>query len=277
MPDQDDLARGEELARRGMQLADAGDQHGALPLMRDAVQCVRPLAAVDPAAEIRLAVFLHDLGLVLAWLGRPAEAVTPIAEAVAVYRRRLATGADPATIRFLLASSLDSLGTRLAALGHHRESLRATEESVAHYRKSATANRTLPVLELARALNNLSIRYADVEQHQEALAASRESVDLLRRVPVTDRHHLSSLAHATTNLALRLAKLEQHAEVPAVIDEAMKLIRRLPEPHPRSQLAALAESLTWLAWYLRTEGRVLRARSARRAAAALRRRLATER
>ncbi|WP_405016093.1 tetratricopeptide repeat protein [Kitasatospora sp. NBC_00070] len=276
MPDQEDLVRGEELAGRGMRLADAGDLHRALPLIRDAVRTVRPHAAVDPRAELRLAAFLHDLGLVLAWLGRPAEAVVPIAEAVAVYRRRLGGGggADPRTVRILLANSLDSLGTRLAALGRHRESLRAAEESVAHHREAAATEQVLLVLELARALNNLSIRYADAEQHEEALAASREAVGLMRRVPGTERDDPSGLTHATTNLALRLAKLERHAEVPAVVDEALRLIGRLPDPHPRSQLVSLAESLTWLTWYLGGEGRLLRARSTRRAAAALRRRTA---
>ncbi|WP_197085077.1 tetratricopeptide repeat protein [Saccharothrix sp. ST-888] len=131
-PRPDGLEAAEELARRGMRLAHAGDLQGALPLLRAAVERAQGLPAGDSPMELRLAVFRNDLGLVLAWLGRPAEALAPVAEAIATYRRQLAVaarpGTDPGTVRLLLANSLDSLATRLASLGRHRDAVRAAED-----------------------------------------------------------------------------------------------------------------------------------------------------
>ncbi len=282
MPDQgaarsDELEVAEEFAGRGMLLANAGDLQGGLPLLRAAVERAERLAAGDASVELRLAVFRNDLGLTLAWLGRSAEAIALIAAAIATYRRQLAVAARPesesGTVRLLLANSLDSLGTRLASLGRHGEALRAAEESIAHYRIWAARREVAQLRELARALNNLSIRCADADRHEDALTASREAVALFRRTPPVDPDDLSGLTHATSNLTLRLARLDLHSEVPALADETLRLVARLPEPHPRSQLASLAESLTWLAWYLCKHGHPLRSRSVARAARSLRRRL----
>ncbi|TVT41036.1 tetratricopeptide repeat protein [Amycolatopsis rhizosphaerae] len=277
------LSQAEALSGRAMRHANAGDLQAALPLLRQAEQDIRPLVEILPAARLELAVVLNDLALVLAWLGRPAEALTPLREAIALHRARLAAtppidagtrhAAGPADVGFLLANSLDSLGSRLAALGRHREAATAQREAITHYRDALAAAQTdVRAWELARALNNLSIRCADLEEHEEALEASREAVDLYHRVPSADPEQLTGLTHATANLALRLARLDHRAEAPGVAARAIELIARLPEPHPRSQLAALADSLTWLAWYLRRTGHPLRARSAARTARDLRRR-----
>jgi tetratricopeptide (TPR) repeat protein len=58
--------------------------------------------------------------------GRPADALAPIGEAVALYRRLVAV--NPAAFGSDLAASLDALGNVLSALGRHEEASTCAEE-----------------------------------------------------------------------------------------------------------------------------------------------------
>ncbi|WP_369185316.1 tetratricopeptide repeat protein [Streptomyces sp. Y1] len=276
----------EELARRAREQSTRGDLAGALATRREAVTYCRGLRQDDPRAVLGLAATLHDLGLLLGTVGRPAEAVAPLTEAIGLHRRLLRS--FPAPIRPLLAGSLDALGSRLASCGRHRDAFAATAEAVQLMRLAVDAPADAPrpgslsglhggtdpaaqPRELARMLNNLSIRCADLERHEDARTASRESVARYRGAP-PPVDELAGLAHALGNLALREARLEHTAPVPALVDEVLALLDGPLRTAPRAQLAGLADSLHWLAWYLKTRGHRRHGRAAARAAAALRRR-----
>ncbi|MGA5822620.1 hypothetical protein ACPC54_32760 [Kitasatospora sp. NPDC094028] len=279
-------ARIEELAALASEQSARGDHAGALATRRDAVAHCRSLRQDDPRAVLGLAATLHDLGLLLGTIGRPAEAIAPLTEAIGLHRRLLRS--YPGPIRPLLAGSLDALGSRLASCGRHREALAATTEAVELMRLAVDAPSDAPLpgggpapgsgadpatrtRELARILNRLSIRYADLERHQDARTASRAAVSRYRSAPPPE-DELSGLVHALANLALREARLEHTDPVPALVDEVLTLLGGPLRSAPGARLDGLADSLNWLAWYLRTHHHRRRARATSRAAAALRRR-----
>ncbi|RKE22346.1 tetratricopeptide repeat protein [Streptomyces sp. TLI_171] len=257
-----------ELTARGHAMAARGEVAGAVAAFREAAAAARKLPAEDVRARLTLAAVLHDLGLALGWAGRPAEAVPVLQESVWRYRALLASRGAP--VRPLLAEALDTLGSRLAAVGRHREALAATREAVEVQEPAAEwPEAEREVRELGRMLNNLSIRYADLERHPDARDASRRSVARYREVASEEPDHLSGLVHALANLALREARLEHTGPVPALVRETIGLIDRPVRFPPGSQRAQLAESLRWLAWYLRRHRERGTARLAERAAARL--------
>ncbi|MFB7905942.1 tetratricopeptide repeat protein [Kitasatospora sp. NPDC056076] len=266
----------EELAHRAGEQSARGDVAGALATHREAVTYCRGLRQDDSRAVLGLAAALHDLGLFLGTIGRPAEAVQPLTEAIGLHRRLLQS--SPGPIRPLLANSLDALGTRLGACGRHRDALAATAEAVEQMRLVVDAppgpplpDPDAPARELARILNNLSIRHADLERHEDAHTASRESVARYRGITVPE-DELSGLVHALANLALREARLEHTAPVPALLQEVLALLDRPVRFPPGVRQDGLADSLHWLAWYLKRHQHRREGRAADRAASALRRR-----
>ena len=95
----------------------------------------RILQILPPGDSGLRARWLSWLGATFAQTGRPAEAVPPTEEAVAI-RRELAA-AYPDRYRPDLAASLTNLGIRFSALGRPAEALPPTEEAVAIYRELA--------------------------------------------------------------------------------------------------------------------------------------------
>ncbi|MFF9012515.1 tetratricopeptide repeat protein [Streptomyces sp. NPDC014870] len=269
---------------QALRLVSAGNLDLAAEILRDAVALCRTSAAAGTrtatgaptrtgdGADVALALArsLHNQALTQGWLGRPADALASADEAVGLYRRHLK--AHTRRIRPALADSLDSLGNRLAALGRHVDALAAAEESVALFRRLAEDDPRTHLPSLARAMNNLSIRLTDTGRHDEALRSSREVVAIYRGLRVDDpEKHLDGAIHALANLALRLARADREDEVLAPTMEAVDLLFGARGPHhPTSDVARLAESLSWLARYLRKHGRRGEARTVRRAAAALR-------
>ncbi|SEL13726.1 hypothetical protein [Streptacidiphilus jiangxiensis] len=80
------------------------------------------------------------------------------------------------------------------------------------------------------------------------------------------------LVHVLANLALRESRLEHTAQVPALLDEVLALLDRPVRFPPGANLDGLADTLHWLAWYLKRHHHRREGRAADRAAAALRRR-----
>jgi tetratricopeptide (TPR) repeat protein len=155
-------------------LADAGRHDEALAAAEEAVSACRRLAAADPAAyEADLATSLNNLSAevirrqetllasldslwdVLALAAQHKEALEPIEEAVAIYRRLAA--ANPAVYELGLAASLNNLSDIFAWVGRRDEALAAVEEAVAVYRRLAAANPAAYEPDLTASLNHLSL------------------------------------------------------------------------------------------------------------------------
>jgi tetratricopeptide (TPR) repeat protein len=155
-------------------LAGAGRHEEALAAAEEAVTVYRRLAAANPAAyESSLATSLNNLAAevvrrrealvasldnvwdILALAGQHQEALDPIEEAVAIYRR-LAAG-NPAAHEPDLAASLDNLSDILARGGRREEARAVVEEAVAIYRRLAAANPAAYERGLAASLNHLSV------------------------------------------------------------------------------------------------------------------------
>ncbi len=124
----------------------------------------------DPGLRAR---WLSWLGTTLAQTGRPAEALPPAQEAVAI-RRELAA-AYPDRYRPGLATSLDNLGNRLSALGRPAEALPPAQEAVAAYRELAAAYPDRYRPDLARSLRVLARVLDDLGHTAEAEAARRDA------------------------------------------------------------------------------------------------------
>jgi Tetratricopeptide repeat len=104
-----------------------------------AALCERILSLLPAGSEPAVrAYWLDHLGIRLARLGRPAEALPVTEEAVAI-RRELAV-ASPDRYRPGLAASLSNLGAWFSELGRPAEALPVTEEAVAAYRELAAAS-----------------------------------------------------------------------------------------------------------------------------------------
>ena len=118
---------------RSAELAASGPSELGLSMAEDAVRLRRQLAQADPEGQAAsLAQALHNLGLHLGALGRPAEALVAYDEAV-MLRRRLATRASfeqSEVAEAQLARSLHGLALQLARLGRHGEAIAALDETI---------------------------------------------------------------------------------------------------------------------------------------------------
>ena len=127
-------------------------------------------ANADPGERAR---WLYALGLHLAELGRPHDALTATQEAVTGYRELAATYPD--RYRPDLAASLNNLGNRFSDLGRPHNALTATQEAVTSYRELATANPDRYRPDLAACLNNLGNRFSELGRPAEAEQVRREA------------------------------------------------------------------------------------------------------
>ncbi|MFF8769123.1 tetratricopeptide repeat protein, partial [Kitasatospora sp. NPDC015120] len=121
----------------------------------------RTLAEANPDAYLPgLASALNNLSNRLGEVGRRAEGLTAVEEAVAI--RRTLAEANPDAHLPDLAMSLNNLSVRLGEVGRRAEGLAAVEEAVDRYRTLAQANPDAYLPDLASALNNLSVRLGEV-------------------------------------------------------------------------------------------------------------------
>ena len=200
-------------------------------------------AGTEPAVR---AYWLSNLGLRLAELARPAEALNAEQEAVAVYRELAA--ADPERYRTDLAAILNSLGKRFSQLGRPVEALTAVEEAAAIRRDLAAADPDLYRPELAATLNNLSVRFSELGRLAEALAAAQEAVAIRRELAsASPERYRPDLATSLSNLGISLSQLGHPAEALPVMEEAVTVYRALAAASPdryRPDLAAALNNLS---------------------------------
>ena len=128
-------------------------------------------ATTGPAVR---AYWLHNLGVRLAGLGRPAEAL-PVTEEAVTIRRELAA-ASPDRYRPDLARSLSNLGIWFSELGRPAEALPVTQEAVTIRRELAAASPDRYRPDLVGSLTNLGVLFSELGRPADATAAQDEAM-----------------------------------------------------------------------------------------------------
>ncbi|MFJ2854910.1 tetratricopeptide repeat protein [Streptomyces sp. NPDC087215] len=215
----------------------------------------RALAVANPDAYLPdLAGSLNNLSVRLGDVGRRAEGLAAVEEAVRHYRALAEVNPDA----YLpdLAGSLNNLANRLGDVGRRAEGLTAIEEAVRIRRALAEVNPDAYLPALARSLNNLSARLGDVGRRAEGLAAIEEAVRHYRALAEANPDaYLPDLATSLNNLANRLGDVGRRAEALAASEEAVRIRRALAEVNPDAYLPDLAGSLNNLSARLGDVGR----------------------
>ncbi|WP_159396455.1 tetratricopeptide repeat protein [Streptomyces sp. Sge12] len=234
----------------------------ALRLTTDLTQALRDQTADEPA----LAASLFNLGVHLSGVGRWAEAVDAVEEAVEVYRRLAdpVTG-NPTAYEPDLARSLSNLGSHLSEVGRRTEALDAEQEAVEIRRRladSVTGNPTAYEPDLAASLSNLGNHLSGVGRRAEALDAEQEAVEIRRRladsVTGNPTAYEPDLAGSLSNLGVHLSGVGRWAEALDAVEEAVEVYRRLADPvtgNPTAYEPDLAGSLSNLGNHLSGVGR----------------------
>ena len=180
----------------------------------------RRILQILPARDRALrARWLSWLGTTLAQVGRPAEALPPVQEAVEI-RRELAA-ADPDRYRPDLAASLSNLGVWFSALGRPAEALPPAQEAAEIRRELAAAYPDRYRPDLADSLSNLGITFWELGRPAEALPPVQEAVGIRRELAAAypDRYR-AELADSLRVLANSLDSLGRTAEAEAARHEA---------------------------------------------------------
>lgn len=147
------------MAQLGNYCSEAGLPGDALVLERAAADGYRALGY-----EIHLADALHNVGITLSMLGRPAEAREAYQGAVDLYRQH---AADP-RIRALMAISLSNLCTHQPPA----QAVESAQEAVALFRESGLQD------DLVRTLRNLGDYLTALGRTREAAAVQAEAEGL---------------------------------------------------------------------------------------------------
>jgi tetratricopeptide (TPR) repeat protein len=168
-----------------------------------------------------LAASLNNLSNALAAVGRRADALLRMEEAVGIYRALAA--ATPDAYRPDLAMSRTNLSARLGAVGRDADAVAPIEEAVGIYRALAAATPDAYRPDLARSLYNLSLRLGAVGHRADALASSQEA--LLAFVPLLE-HSPEVLADAGLSLMQRYLRLceELRLEPDEDLDQRMHAV-----------------------------------------------------
>ncbi|MER5887286.1 tetratricopeptide repeat protein, partial [Streptomyces sp. NPDC001941] len=213
------------------------------------------LAEADPDAYLpALAMALSNLAVRLGEVGRRAEGLAVIEEAVGI--RRALSEVDPDAYLPALASSLNTLATRLMEMGRRREGLSVIEEAVRHYRILVEVDAKAYLPDLATCLNNLANHLGEMGRRAEGLAAIEEAVRIRRAVAeASGGDHLPAFAMSLNTLSVRLGEMGRRVEGLAAIEEAVQIRRALAEVDPDIYLPALANSLNNLVVRLWEMGR----------------------
>ena len=225
-------------------LAQTGRPAEALPVIQEAVEIRRKLAAADPDRHrANLAGSLTNLSIIFSELGRLAEALPVAQEAVDVHRELSA--ADPDRYRDGLATSLTGLGVRLAALGRRTEALPVTQEAVEIWRELAAAYPDRYRANLATSLTNLGVRFSALGRPAESLPAEQEAMEIWQELAAAypDRYR-ANLAMTLSNLGVRFSALGRPAESLPAEQEAMEIWQELAAAYPDRYRANLAMTLS---------------------------------
>ncbi|MFF3087638.1 tetratricopeptide repeat protein [Streptomyces nojiriensis] len=230
----------------------------------------------DPDHLPDLSMGLHNLSLRLGALGRHAEALAAIDEAVKMLREL--SQQQPGAFLPVLATSLNNRSACLGALGRHEEALAANNEAVEIRRELSQQQPGAFLSNLAAGLNNRSADLGALGRHEEALAAIDEAVKILRELAgQRPDAFLPDLALSLNTQSVDLGELGRHEEGLAAINEAVDIRRQLAEQRPDAFLPDLAMSLNNLSAHLGELGRYEEGLAAINEAVEIRRELAQQR
>lgn len=206
-----------------------------------------------------LAALVHNAGWRLLVLGRAAEALPLLEEALSLYAE---LGPETAAQR---SQCLGSCGEALTRLGRLSEALARTEEAVAASRSEvdvAGAERLAEAnLSLAGQLINLCGCLADVDRHGDALAAIDQAVATYRQ----HRHgggQTQAFARALLCRGNELHHLGRYREAAETLEEAIALSRELDSDRTTAFEPDLALALANLSLLYGQLGRVAESKQA---------------
>jgi tetratricopeptide (TPR) repeat protein len=179
-------------------------------------------------------------GLMLAQLGRSAEALSITEDAVAIYREL--AHAHPDTYRPALASALSTLGVRLYDQGQVVEAISVTEEAVKIGEELAEANPERYRPDLAASLSNLGVRLWALGRSAEALPIGEAAVATFRELANRDPERYDSYLAATlANLGIWRSVLGRAPDALPPVQEAADIYRGLAQASPDRYLPELAQ------------------------------------
>jgi serine/threonine protein kinase len=187
--------------------AGKGDNAAAVPLLLDALAIAHHQQPESGAA--RCALLKHHLALCLCGMGRPAEALQPARESVAMYREHLGK-AD-----FEQAHALKVLAECLYAMRELDEAEKVARESVEIYRENEAWSRQAREFH-GDAVQVLAKTLLDAGKPDEAILIRREFADDLRRLLPADD---VLLANALSSLGTLLIDHDRNAEAEPALRE----------------------------------------------------------
>ncbi len=258
----DSVDQGRIRERLTVRLYNAGLYDAALAAAQDALLAWRPVAQThvgyhEPGFgyfDRVLASTLTMLSNCLLAVGREAEALQAIEEAVRVCRR-LASAA-PVLYNPFLAGALGNLGNSLAVMGRLEEALDAADESVQVYRQAASADPARHDPNFATALRSLSGHLREMGRKTEAISPADEAAAISRRLATENpAAYEPDLAAALSTLSDGLHEGGRQADALEPGKEAVQVFRRLAEANPVVYEPQLAGALSNLGTFLREMGR----------------------
>jgi serine/threonine-protein kinase len=242
--------RAEVLVNQATLLAQTGRRTGAQKLLDEAEADLADLAGVagDRRALEGLARTRSESGQLLGGLGRTAEGVAKLKQALATYQRLASI--DPNHPPYLegLCEARVALGNALAALGRDREILQAYEAARADYRDLLKVRPGVPFYRESLALvdTNLALMLHRLERNptakQHAMDGLSECVELVNAHPQVVRYHAQH-ATATLTLGLILRELDETMLAETALDDAVRRCVELTDqvrdvPEHRRRLAS---------------------------------------
>ncbi|MCX5306422.1 tetratricopeptide repeat protein [Streptomyces sp. NBC_00160] len=221
-------------------LAEAGDVEEARDRGRQAVDLLRPAAAVNPAAYgAQLASALNNLATQQNRTGDVQGALVSCTEAVELLR-----AADGRSARAELIRALGNLAHHQGQAGDPEGALATVTEALEICRDLARRNPATHSGTLVRLTVNLAAHLSETGRIQEALATAEEAVREGRKLAeLAPAAYLPDLALALNNLAIQRSRAGQATRAQAAAAEAVALYRSLARDSPDVFLPTLATAL----------------------------------
>lgn len=261
------------LSQLADRLVNAGELEAALDPITETVALYRQLAADNPTAHRDgLSAALTDLARLRWQLGRAAEAIAPIQQALAIHRDLVAMADTDVDRVAAFAMTLDTAATVLATAGQPDAALTAASEAIGVQRQHE-----LPLGLRWTLLNSYSQCLVRVGRRAEAFAPMRDAAGICRQLAAEDPgQYLPSLTVALLNISEQYSAAGAHREALAPAREAVEIARELAEINPAAHRPLLGNALHDLAAVLASLGEHPEAIATLRQGAELRRELAGE-